>query len=65
MGAIRDAWVAQLVKHPTLGFGSGRDLMVHQFKPHIGLHAESVEPAWESLTLSTPPLLTHSLSQNK
>ena len=26
------AWVAQSVKHPTLGFGSGRDLTVHEFR---------------------------------
>ena len=27
------AWVAQLVKHLTLDFGSGHDLAVHEFKP--------------------------------
>ena len=30
-------WVVQSVKHPTLDFGSGPDLTVHEFKPHIGL----------------------------
>ena len=29
--------VAQSVKRPTLDFGSGHDLLVHEFKPHIGL----------------------------
>ena len=26
------AWVAQSVEHPTLDFGSGHDLMVHEFE---------------------------------
>ena len=30
-------WVAQSVKHLTLGFSSGHDLMVGGFEPHIGL----------------------------
>ena len=29
----RGAWVDQLVEHPTLGFGSGRDLMNCEIKP--------------------------------
>ena len=51
------AWVAQLVKHPTLDFGLGHDFMVHEFEPCIGLCADSVEPAWDSfsLSLSLPP----------
>ena len=58
-------WVAQLVKHPTLDFGSGHDLAVHEIKPCIRLCADSVEPAWDSLSppLSVPPLL-HSLSSS-
>ena len=32
------AWVAQLVKHPTLDFSSGHDLMVHEFEPNMGLN---------------------------
>ena len=32
----RGAWVAQSVKHPTLGFRSGHDLTVCEFKPDIG-----------------------------
>ena len=59
------AWVAQSIKCPTVGFGSGHDLMVNEFKPCVGLHAE---PAWDSLSLclslSASPLfmLTHCLS---
>ena len=65
---IWGTWVAPSVKHPTLGFGSGHDLMVHEFDPHVGLHADTMEPAWNSLSLSlslllsAPPLLSHSLS---
>ena len=44
---------------------SGHDLTVWEIKPHIGLCANSVEPAWDSLslTLSAPPALSPSLSQ--
>ena len=50
------ACVAQSVKHPTLGFCSGHDLMVCEFEP---FHTDSVEPAWDSLSpsLSAPPSL--------
>ena len=57
-------WVAQLGKHLTLNFGSGHDLMVCEFEPHVGLCADSAEPAWDSFSLplcSSPAL---SLSQN-
>ena len=33
-----------LVKHPTLDFGSGHDLTVCEFKPHVRIRADSVEP---------------------
>ena len=46
------ASVAQLVKCPTLGFGSGHDLTVRGFKLRVRLHADDVEPAWDSLSLS-------------
>ena len=39
-----------------LNFGSGYDLVVPEFKPHIGFCTDSVEPAWDSL--SDPPQLT-------
>ena len=61
------AWVAQSVKRTTFGFGSGHDLP--ELEPCIRLGADSAEPAWESLScslsLSAPPPLTLSLSQNK
>ena len=36
---------AQLVKHPTLDFGSGHDLTVHGIELHVGLCDDSTEPA--------------------
>ena len=58
--------MAQSVKHLTLHFGSGHDLTVHEFKPHIRLRAGSVEPAWIlSLPLSAPPQLPLSVKLNK
>ena len=61
------AWVAQSVKHPTPGFSSGPDLTVREFQPRVGLWADSTELARDplSFSLSAPPLLTLSLSQNK
>ena len=32
---LRDAWVGQSIKRLTLDFGSGHDLMVHEFEPHV------------------------------
>ena len=58
----RGVWVAQLVKHPTLDFGSGHDLMVHGIKPCIRLHVDSVKPVWDSLSLPLPRLCVCSLS---
>ena len=56
--------MAQLVKHPTLDFGSGQDLTVREFEPRFHLHADGTESAWDSLSpsLSVPPLLMLSLS---
>ena len=60
------AWVAQLLKHLTLNFGSGHDLTIHEIKPHVKLCASSVEPAWDSLSLSALPCLhVLFLSQNQ
>ena len=41
------AWVAQLVKHLTLDFGSGHDLMVVGWSPALGsvLCRESASPS--------------------
>ena len=59
-----DAWVAQVVEHLTLDFSSGHHLTVCGFKPHVGLCADSAEPARDSLSppLSAPHQLTLSLS---
>ena len=62
-------WVAQSVKRPTLDFGSGNDLTICEFEPHMGLQADSAESAWDSLSLflslSLSLPLPCSLSQNK
>ena len=55
----RGTCVAQLIKRPTLDFSLGHDLMVCEIEPCIGLHADSVEPIWASLSPTLP------LSQNK
>ena len=55
------AWVAQVVKHPTLGLGSGHDLAVCEFELHIRLSALSTEQASDPLSLS----LSLCLAQNK
>ena len=50
------AWLAQWVKHLTLDFSAGRDLMVGKTEPYIGPCANSVEPAWDfSLSVSLYP----------
>ena len=58
--------VAQSVKCLINDFGSGHDLMVPEFEPHIRLCADSVGPAWDSVSpsLSFPSLLVHPLSKN-
>ena len=60
---ILGAWVTQLVKRPTLGFGSGHGLKVHGFGPLTLLCTDSAEPACDSLSAPRPPPV--SLSQNK
>ena len=52
--------MAQSVKRPTLDLSSGHDLTVCGFEPCVGLCADRVGPAWDSL--SAPPSLTHTLS---
>ena len=51
--------VVQSVKRPALDLGSGHDLAVCEIEPHVGLCADSVGPAWDSLSppLSASPLL--------
>ena len=58
-------WLSQLsIQHHL---GSGHDLMVCEFEPPVGLCADSVEPAGDSLSLplSLPLPLSLSLPQNK
>ena len=44
--------MAQSVKRLTLDSASGDDLTVCEFEPHVGLWADSAEPAWDFLSLS-------------
>ena len=37
-GGGRGAWVVQLVKHLTVGFGSGHDLSVQGLSPLMGVY---------------------------
>ena len=55
--------MAQLVKHPTLGFGSGHDLTAGGLKPASGfmLMVQSLLGIL-CLPLSAPPLLRLSLN---
>ena len=55
------AWVAQSVKHLTLDFSLGHGLTVYEFEPTVGLCTYSVEPTWDSTSLS----LSLSLKINK
>ena len=41
----KGTWVAQSLKHPTLDFGSGHDLMVREIKSRFGLWTDNTEPA--------------------
>ena len=61
---MRGTQVAQSVKPLSLGFGSGHDLVVHGIEPQVRLCTDSMEPAWDSLSLSLcPSPLVLSLSQ--
>ena len=55
--------MAQSVQCPTADFGSGHDLTVPELEPGIRLHADSTEPAWDSLSpsVSLPPPMSLSL----
>ena len=45
------AWGAQSVKCLTLDLGSGHDLTVCEIEPCVRFCADSMEPAWNSLSL--------------
>ena len=57
------AWKAQSVKYPTLGFGSGHDLMICGIEPMSSSVPNSMEPAWDSLSLPVSLPFSLSLSQ--
>ena len=61
---IRGTRVARSVGRPPLDFGSGQDLMVSEFEPHIKRRADSVEPAWDSLSLSFCPFSAHECARS-
>ena len=67
--SLGGTWVTQSVKHLTLDFRSGHGLTVHEFEPGIRLCADSVVPAWDSLSpfISVLPslVLSRSLKINK
>ena len=48
-----------LVKPPALGFVSGHDLTVRGIEPRVGLGADSMEAAWDSLSPSLCPSPAH------
>ena len=59
--------MAQLIKCLTLDLGSGQDLTVRGFEPHVGLCADSSEPGTRfgfcvSFSLSAPPPVVLCLS---
>ena len=58
---MRDAWVAQLVKHLTLDFDSGCDVTVYEIEPNVSPTLDRVKPSSDSLSLSRLP----TPSQNK
>ena len=55
-------WVALSVTCLTLGFGSGHDLKVPEFKPQVRLHADKEKPGWDFLSVPLPYSCFHSLS---
>ena len=45
--------MAQSGKRPTPDFGSGCDIVVCEFEPCTGFCPDSIEPAWDSLSLKS------------
>ena len=54
--------MAPSVKRPTLDFSSSHDLTVCEIRPRVRLYADSVEPAWDTLSLSLSASPPRSLS---
>ena len=54
--------MVQSVKHPTLDFGSGQDLLVLEIKSQVQLCTDNAELVRDSLLLSLHPSPTHALS---
>ena len=50
--------MAQSGNCQALDVGSGHDLTVREFEPHVGLHTDNAGPAWDSLSLSAPDPLS-------
>ena len=63
MEVLWGAWGAQSAKHLTLDFGSGHNLVVHEFKPHIGLATVSEEPTSDPLSPFLCPTPTCALAK--
>lgn len=57
---------AQSVKQPTLDYGSGHDLTIHEFEPHTGFCTDSAEPpAWDSVCPFPARVLSQTLKKRK
>ena len=65
--SIKEGCLGGLVSWLSLSFSSGGDVASRVFKPLVGLHDDSVEPGWDSLSLSPSlcpsPAHAHSLSK--
>ena len=62
-GLIRSTWVAPFVRCLTLDSGPGHDLRMVRSTP-VSRSSLGVDPAWDSLSPSFPPLLARSLSKS-
>ena len=61
---MRGTWVAQLVEHLTR-FQLRSWSHGHGIEPHVKLHIDSSEPAWDSLSLPLSlSLSAHALSSS-
>ena len=56
--------LSRLVKRPTFDFGSGHDLMAHEFEPHVAPCTDRAELAWDPLSFPLSLSLTLSLKIN-